>query len=662
MCSDRGRLKAVLCIAVSICCVTSYVGAAAPAEDHPAVGSIEQLPAVCRAAKAEFVPVGEADVQDAKAALLRAVHRLDARLAGDPNGQGWRVFLRWETMEAQLASQDAPDLAVLEKIYTSKYSSGHYGLGLVWFADVRLALRRYLYTLKAIGDAEAKTRCQSLLEDLAGRLAAQGKNPTAENALAIELAVGYLEDIRRAEGLVAAIKTQFCRPNLYLELSDTLVDAAIARDVDETASVVDVILKTEICGSGHTTGRIKARLVPDTDAASVELLFRGVNNSENVGSHGPVRIYSRAVTQLEAAKRLRIDTEGIHGLPATSEATASTTIEDVRSVRGRRLVERLAWKRVCRDKAKAEWVGSRHAEQRVGDRFDAQVEKLIAEANRRYADDFRGPLWEHKLLPRKLRFSTTRDTLRVTALQAGGSQLAADSPPPPVLARADLAIRVHESAINNAANSKLAGMTLGEEQLLATITRLLGRLPEKLTPNDQQEPWAISFARRRPVSVSFSGDRFGITLRARRFFRGETRHVGMNVSVNYKIEESGGSLRAIRHGRLEIFPPGFVPGSGKRLSARQQSIRHLLERRFEQIFERELMAQKLTLPDKWGKVGELSLVQWETAGGWLVMAWRRTPSRSDTQDSLTAERTPGSTILAAPGRAGAFPYRPMAAR
>ena len=100
----------------------------------------------------------------------------------------------------------------------------------------------------------------------------------------------------------------------------------------------------------------------------------------------------------------------------------------------------------------------------------------------------------------------------------------------------------------------------------------------------------------------------------------------MNVSATYKIFKSADGFRALRQGDVLILPPGYVPGEGKTLSARYTVIRNLLERRFKRIFEEELVPKQLTLPGKWEKAGKLSLAQWKTSDGWMVMGYNRVPA------------------------------------
>jgi hypothetical protein len=182
--------------------------------------------------------------------------------------------------------------------------------------------------------------------------------------------------------------------------------------------------------------------------------------------------------------------------------------------------------------------------------------------------------------------------------------------------------------VNNLMEGALSGMIVREEQVRDQIVKLLGSLPEELEPEEGAEPIGIVFAADRPVSVTFADGRFRVTIRGRKYARGdgEFRDIKMDVTAEYEIRESEGRFKAVRQGKLAVFPPGFVPGSGDRLSVRQQSLRTILQRKFGKIFQDELVVEDILLPEKWAKAGQLAMTEWEASRGWMTLAWRRVPA------------------------------------
>ncbi|MFH1265541.1 MAG: hypothetical protein ABIK89_07405, partial [Planctomycetota bacterium] len=143
---------------------TPQVAPEGSAEDGPP--SIEELSAACLSAKAAFSPRTEAHLLEAKTELTAAAARLDARLkAAGPGGDAWRKFLDWKDLEEQLVLDDGPDLRALDALY-AKYAGGHEGLELVWFVEVREALRHYLTTARAIGNPKLQKQYEAVLDAL----------------------------------------------------------------------------------------------------------------------------------------------------------------------------------------------------------------------------------------------------------------------------------------------------------------------------------------------------------------------------------------------------------------------------------------------------------------------------------------------------------------
>ena len=339
-----------------------------------------------------------------------------------------------------------------------------------------------------------------------------------------------------------------------LEASADFIQNAVNQPVDETTPIRDVILGTRIYGTGHTKGTTTAALVPNADRAVIELIMRGTTESSNVGYNGPVRVFNNTTTEIDSHKQISIDAAGLAVPPAVSEAETDSTITGIRATRGGHLVERIACKRAGKQKAQAECIGSLHAEQRANRRFDDEADALIGRANAAFLDKLRRPLVEHGLFPQRLLFRTTADTLHAVALQADAAQLAAPAAPPALPGPCDLAIRAHESLIGNLAAGALAGRTLKEEDVRQLAVAYLGKVPESLEAEPDQEPWAVAFDPQQPISVVFAEDQCRLTIRGRKYYQGETAHPAMNVTAVYKIVRQPEGFRGDSPGRTAGRP------------------------------------------------------------------------------------------------------------
>lgn len=608
--------------AIGIFAILFALASCALAADEPvAVPAAKDLPAMCRTAKAEFRPLAEIDVQKAKSTLIEAIDRLDQRLTlAGVNGQDWRKYLQTENLRDCLQAEKQPSKDVLVQVY-QRYSAGHRGLELVWFLDVQQALQNYIAVLNAIENPQVKTAYEERMEKLAASLEAYLTKPTTDDALVISESVRWLENAGQAPTVVEAITQHFVQPNFLAEISPAVLGAGIAGPIDETMPVHDCILGTDVYGTAHTVGQTSVEVPTDPNFGVLDTIFIGITTSDNVGYHGPVTVYSSSTTSLAARKRLWIDAEGLSSYPGVSKAVTEVNICDIQSNKGRRIVENMAWKRAGKQQSEAECIASSHAEARLNERMDQQAAEAIGNANKQYTEKFYKPFTERKLFPQMLRFATAEQGISVTGLQAGGGKVGAPVAPPPVVEGADMSLRLHESAVNNLAFDGLAGRTVYEEELQATVTDALGHLPEKMKGDEDGKPWAITFANRQPISVTFADDGFKITIRGVKYYKGQDAHPGMDVSAAYKIEQTATGFKAVREGDIQVFPPDFVPG--KQVDARRQVIRKLLEKRFAKVFEPEIIGEGLELPGKWQAAGKLQPIQLVCRDGWLVIAWKR---------------------------------------
>jgi len=341
-----------------------------------------------------------------------------------------------------------------------------------------------------------------------------------------------------------------------------------------------------------------------------------------------VTIYSRSTTELSACKRLWITADGLSSHPSIACASTHIEIQDIQHCKDRQIIERMAWRKAGKQQCEAESIASSHAQQRLNERVDDQATGPLERANKQYVEKFQRPFTERKLFPQVLRFSTTERALQVIGLQAGGGKVAAPGAPPPV-EEADMTLRLHESMINNLAFDALAGRTVYEEKVQATAIDMLGHLPEKMKGDDDGRPWAITFAPRQPISVTFADNGFKITLRGVQYYKGTEAYPATNVSAAYKFEKSPEGFKLVRQGPIEVVS---LDEAAER--SRKTVIRALLKKRFEKVFEPEILAKGMELSGRWKAVGKLVPVELTARDGWLTVAWKRQPASPPTAVAL----------------------------
>jgi len=587
------------------------------------ISSPEQLAAQALADKAAFRPLGADQLQRRAQQTRAALRELDAFLAssGEANRQAWKTYLQWDQIERQVQPGVDPDPAVLEAV-GARYYAGAPGLELAPFVKVRDALRALHAVRLARDEAQLRQQYDAQLERLAGLLTDHAAAPTAEKSQAIGAALAWLEEMGQTPALAAAVRQTYSRPNLLVRVSERLVAAGIQDEVDDVAPVADTILGTKIQGTGRTVGQVSAYLTPTQDRAAVDILLAGTTTTNTIGRNGPVSIHSSGLTTVSGRKRLLIDTVGIQSQAATAECTTRTNIGSISagSRMGSRMIERFAWRRASKQKPRAEWVAARHAEQRVTRRMDQRSQKLLSDANRAYLRDLKQPLERRGAFPARLNFSSTSDHLYLTALQAGPAQLAAPSAPPDLTGDTDLTVRLHESLVNNSAEAALAGMTLTDERLVQLLEDAKREVPAELQIGPEKDPWSITFAWQQPVTVVFHGDQVVVSVRGRRFSRGDQQlNKLMNISATYRLEKTPTGARLVRQGDVDVNYPGR---EDQRQGVREVAFKTFMRTKFDALFKPEIVGEGITLPGRWEKAGKLQLHELVAQNGWLSLGWQ----------------------------------------
>lgn len=585
--------------------------------DQLAAANIGDLPDAAAKAQDKFQPVSDDQLAAAKAALQAATAKLDKYLSGD-NGAAWKKYLRWDKLQEQLKAE-SPDADVLKSV-AQQFIADKPGLEMPVYANVGSAVENYANLIAARREETAAAFVEQI-KGLVEELKQYAATPSEELAFALGNRVGWLDNARQAGVLVRAIRQRYSQPNFHARLSSRLVAAGIQQPVDETAPVRDSILGTSISGTGRTVGKLGVRLVPNPNKAELETMLTGTVSTRTVGVNGPATIHATGITDIAGRKRIVFDENGLASYPATATAKTRTRIDGVAAGRsGSGIVQRIATDRVYESKSQAEAIGAQHAAARVRQRVEKQAATQLGKAHWNYVNKMRNPLVRRREFPALLKLSTTDAELLMTALQANRHQLGAPTEAPKITVENDMAVQLHESMANNLAQALLGGLTLKEEDVQKQAIELLGELPEQLKSEEDRDPWSITFAKARPVTVKFTDGGFQVTVRGQRYTSGEREFQAMNVTADYKIAIDGNGSKAVRQGELQIVPPRFVAGQ-TRLSTKDVTLKTLLQRKFGKMFEPEIKSDGLVLPGKWREAGRLDLKQLQSGGGWLVAAW-----------------------------------------
>ena len=572
-----------------------------------------------------FEPVSDSRLVTAAAKLREAMGPLDTWLSRSRSGEGWRTYLDWPALQQQAASAQNADVDTLARLYR-RLDSGAEGLELARFAAVRRAVGGYLEAVGTAKNPKADEVYGRRLDQLAAAVATAAAAGTPEPLEPVGPILARLEESGQGAGLVQRIRRAVGRPNLLLEVDESLLARSVNRAVDETAPVNDVVLGTRVRGTGRTTGFVTLDFQPSLDRAVVDLRLDATNHSQTRGGQGPVTVHTQGTTTINASKRVLIDEQGVTALPVEAQADVDTKTAGigVSAPIGKRIIRKVASRKVAEMRPRAEAISAERARERVRSQFEAQTAEPIAQASRDYQTKFRQRLLDRGWYPEMLHLNTDDRRMYVTARKSLADQVAAFSQPPAIDTDAVLSARLHQSFFNNLAEQELAGRTLTKERLEAELVKAGRTMPDSLENEQDQPPWSITFAKRRPVELKVGDGTVRLTVRGSGYTSGDREFDAMDVWATYRIESEAGRYRLVRDGDVQIYPPDFVPGGGKKLSIQQTSLRGILQKRFNKVFDEVIEIKSLELPGELASAGPLPLEQLEARkDGWLAAGWRK---------------------------------------
>ncbi|HVX12375.1 MAG TPA: hypothetical protein VHC22_14425 [Pirellulales bacterium] len=613
---------------------TAWVAAVCVAWSVPALGqTAAPLADLVRQVKAgmesnDSSAMSRQKVNAARRELASSLAKLDASLAREgKNGAAWKRYLRLADLTTAVQSRSTASDERLKEIL-QRFRSDSPGLERPVCQAVAVALEQYLRIAGERSQATTEDEIKAKLDQLAGLLDDLGDPPPAEKVAEIGKILGWLSD-RGIESDVAEVRTRLSQPNLHVQVSQQLIGSGSLRRIDDTPRPVhDVILGTNIVGTGRTSGWIRTRILPDPHHALFETTITATNRAQSVGYNGPARIGSTSTTQLSGTKRFYVDATGFHVWQATACAEAHSQICGIWSSKHGlmdRIVRRVASKRAGQQKQTAEQIASRHAEAQLSARTDKEANAQLGRAHADFLHKIRYPLVRVGQWPRELRLTSAADRIQIIGLHDRSSQLASPLAPPKVPEQVDMAVQFHESLVNNYSDGLLAGQTLRQQDLDKLSLQLFGRRPKQIAFDEQKGPWEITFASLAPVVLRVDGGRASLTLRGRRFGSDiRTIDTPMDVTAHYRFVREDDAAKAVREGDdIEVYPTGFVPGGERRMSLRQSRDASYIRNRFDDFFTPEITSQGLVLPGQWAQAGRLELVELTADQGWVTLAWRQ---------------------------------------
>lgn len=596
--------------------------------DDAASRRFEEIAGDAARAGGSFRPVGEASLDAAASNLRSALVPLDALLGRSKSGADWRKYLDWPALEGQASSGQAADPRVLRDL-EKKLGSPEMGLDMPQFVRVRKAVTKYAELADA-ARGDGPKQFSDRLDKLSSALLTASASGQAEALASVAPILERLVESGQAPGIVAAIRGANSRPNIHLEVAEDLLAPAVNRPVDQVQPVDDVVLGTRIRGTGHTTGTVRLDFVPSGEKAVFDIILGATNISHTRGTQGPVTVNSRGVTAIDARRRIFLDEFNVAAAPVEASADTNSTVTGlgINARIGKRLIRRIATKKIAESKAQAESIAEGKARDRIRRQFGEQTEPAVAQMRDQFQQKVRGPLQTRGLYPESFHMHTTDRHLRIVARKSLAGQLAAFSSPPAASADNIITAQIHESAVNNILEDKLGGKVITQDDVARIAKEQNLKMPDSLgsDPDAEQKTWAITFAKYRPVTVATSESRVKVTVRGDKFVSGDRSFPGMDIAAVYAVGQGPKGPVLVREGNVQISPAGFKSGDRK-LTMAETSLRRILQKRFDKVFKDAIEIEPLPLQGELASIGPLPMNQLESRkDGWLVAGWRKGPA------------------------------------
>lgn len=323
-------------------------------------------------------------------------------------------------------------------------------------------------TLEALGTPQwLRPRLVALLALLSNYRETQ----RAEFAESIAVQLNALAESPDAAPLVAAVREYYGHPNVWIDISEDLLDDSIVGEVDRWDAINTVVLETPVSGKGRVQGLKALVIEPGANAALLKIVVEGTIDSTTVGRRGSVRINSHTRTSFRAEKPVLLDASGLTVSPAVCEAKTQTLSSDVDTsqpgLRGQ-IIRRVAQRRAQSLRDAADLESSLHAQSRVLEAIDREAEVLVKRLKRA------------AVFPVKVLASSSGSGLHVTSekrvLRVGTIVGPLGAPPncPPCDDHQLVTVRVHQTLARRLSRQVVDELTSATRSDLPSLLTLVG--------------------------------------------------------------------------------------------------------------------------------------------------------------------------------------------
>jgi hypothetical protein len=605
----------------------------------------EQLKTLCEQVKSDHKKITPDDLNQSKQRLLGSVQSLLRVLNRDSNREvatEWKEEFHLTELSATLQKADAPDKTLLDDVWNALHSDKK-GVRRIVFDDFRKSLRQYQTLERLISENSYESQLINVCDHLLSYLETYSGNRDPLHAVALSDVLVWFEDVSAVEPrtlkMANLVRAIFSGVNVQVQAGTEFVSVGFQSEVNENIDIDENILGTHVVGTGTLNATSSAELIPNENKAEIKVLIKAVMDSATVGYHSPVTVNTNTKGTLSAEKRIQITPEAFLTIPTKTRADLKATLSNIR-INGGPLTQMIAKQQIQEQRASSQAVARQRAEKRMNVRVDKRIDPRIEELNENYQTKIRTPLVQTGLFPRVWNLSSTAEKIDWSILIGSLTQPSAMNSAPVLEKPYDLAVQVHQSALNNAAALALSGRFLDEDKFVNDLREQFPKLPKFLERKQDESPAQVSFVAKAPIDVLFVDNKIKVVIRLddikvlNNTDKSYTMTILYNVRVETKKDQNGverGIVVLEQAETPQAFPGNYQPESGAKLSAIQTMIRSYLIRRLEALPKR-VETEPLELDGEWKDSGVLVPVFASSNDGWLTFACDWIPKGKNSED------------------------------
>lgn len=426
-------------------------------------------------------------------------------------------------------------------------------------------------------------------------------------------------------------------PNLLLDLSAGLIDAAATQKVDRQEPFTDVIDEVPVSGWRRTLGSVHVQLLPDPCRGVVEMVFHGCTYSRDVGHRKLVLTYTNTFVPFEVRQRVLFNPGSLGSVRGPATARARIVLLGATSYQGDPDTTAAIFTRAGfpQQQADLEAIVSGRTARQTAERMEAELNPSLAEGSKAigkaltFVKDIGVPLED-------VQFSTTCDYLQL-ALRIAEPRRVGPGPAPALPANVDLAVRVHDALINDTARAVLGGHSMKLSEVVVAVEGLIGSFLrdarrekergdalkglEKLLESVTGEDPSLTLAKEDPVVVGFADEGLTVEIHIAETGLGGRTFAGLRIQATFRLESSAEVVFALRQGPIRFLPADDFK-DGKKLDAVSAAFRLVLEAIAGEVLKNRLELGNLPMPEQVDRLAAPAPSHLSAGNGWLTLAWK----------------------------------------